>query len=359
MPVRLRDVANRLGISAAAVCKALKGHKDIGEATRQRVLECVRELNYQPNLLARGLSVGRSKAIGLVIPELMHSFFAEIAHGVARQAQAKKYTLLLADSEENPAAERQQVEMLLARRVDGLVLASAQSQTDLTLFEELQRREVPFVLLDRRYPAVKAHYVGIDNVVLGKLATGHLLKMGCRYVAHISCLSIATGPGRLEGYLQALESNDVKAVPRLIIDTARAGTETVDAAAYQAMRQLLSGRPRPDGVFCFNDPIAANAIKAVLDAGLRVPEDVAIVGAGNVHYSDLLRVPLTTVDQSPAAMGAKAAEILLQLIESDGSLPPADVFIPLNLVERESSRRSRGRKRVGRGGSPARAGARF
>jgi LacI family transcriptional regulator len=350
MPVRLRDVANRLGISTAAVCKALKGHKDISEATRQRVLECVRELNYQPNLLARGLSVGRSKAIGLVIPELMHSFFAEIAHGVTRQVQSKQYTLLLADSEENPEAERQVVELLLARRVDGLVIASAQSQSDLSLFEELQRREVPFVLLDRRYPAIKAHFVGIDNLALGRLATEHLLNVGCRHVAHISCTSIATGPGRLEGYLQALEAHDGKAIPSLIVDTTRAGTESVDAAAYQAMRQLLASRPRPDGVFCFNDPIAANAIKATLDAGLRVPQDVAIVGAGNVHYSDLLRVPLTTVDQSPAAMGAKAAEILLQLIESGGSLRPADVFIPLNLVERESTRRSRGMMQAGKGG---------
>jgi LacI family transcriptional regulator len=229
--------------------------------------------------------------------------------------------------------------------VDGLVIASAQSQSDLSLFEELQRREIPFVLLDRRYPAIQAHYVGIDNLALGRLATEHLLKVGCRHVAHISCLSIATGPGRLEGYLQALEANDGKVVPHLIVDTTRAGTETVDAAAYQAMRQLLSSRPRPDGVFCFNDPIAANAIRAALDAGLRVPEDVAIVGAGNVHYSDLLRVPLTTVDQSPAAMGAKAAEILLQLIESGGSLRPADVFIPLNLVERESTRRRRRKAR--------------
>ncbi len=340
MPVRLRDVAERLGISTAAVCKALKGHKDISEATRKRVLECVRELNYQPNLLARGLSRGRSRVIGLVIPELMHSFFAEAAHGVTQQTQAKGYTLLLADSGENPTTERQQVEMLLARRVDGLIIASAQPQEDVSLFEEARRQEMPFVLLARRYSAIQAHYVGIDNVALGKLATSHLIKVGCRNIAHISCLGIATGPGRLEGYLRALKRAGMKPDPGLIVDTARAGTAEVDAAACQATRHLLASRPRPDGIFCFNDPIAANAIRATLEAGLRVPEDVAIVGAGNVHYSDLLRVPLTTVDQSPAAMGAKAAEILLELIESGGTLQAEEVFIPLRLVERESTRRS-------------------
>jgi LacI family transcriptional regulator len=137
MPVRLKDIARQLGISTVAVCKALKGDKDISEATRRRVLQRLKELNYQPNLLARGLIVGRTKAIGLVIPELLHSFFAEIAQGVAREVQTKGYTLLLANSEEDPQVEKQEVDMLLARKVNGLILASAQPANDLSLFQDL------------------------------------------------------------------------------------------------------------------------------------------------------------------------------------------------------------------------------
>ena len=334
MPVRLKDIAKQLGISTVAVCKALKGHSDISEATRKRVLQCVKELNYHPNLLARGLIVGRSKTIGLVIPEMMHSFFAEIAGGVAREVQAKGYTLLLANSDEDPLVERNQVEMLLARKVDGLILASAQPSDDLSLFQDLQRHNVPFVLLDRRFPKLQANFVGVDNVALGKMATEHLLKSGCRRVGHISRLGVATGPGRLAGYRRALAAARIPADERWVVDT-----DGTDDSGYQAMCTLLRVRPRLQGVFCFNDPVAAGAIKAVLDAGLRVPGDIAIVGSGNVHYSDLLRVPLTTVDQGPADMGARAARIVLQEIESGEHAHAGTVLIPLKLIERESSRR--------------------
>jgi LacI family transcriptional regulator len=344
MPVRLKDIAKHLGISTVAVCKALKGDRDISEATRKRVLQCVKEFNYHPNLLARGLIVGRSKTIGVVIPEMMHSFFAEIAAGVAREVQASGYTLLLANSDEDPQVERTQVEMLLARKVDGLILASAQPTGDLSLFQDLQHRNVPFVLLDRRFPNLEANFVGVDNVALGEMATGHLLQRGCRRVGHLSRLGVATGPGRMAGYRSALSSAGIPVEERWIVDT-----DGTDDSGYRAMRTLLDVRPRLQGVFCFNDPVAARAIKAVLDAGLRVPEDIAIVGGGNVRYSDLLRVPLTTVDQGPAEMGARAARIVLHEIHSGVHAHAGTVLIPLKLIERESSQRPSGRR-------PARAG---
>ena len=350
MPVRLKDIAKQLGISTVAVCKALKGDGDISQATRERVLRCVKEMNYHPNLLARGLIEGRSKTIGVVVPELMHSFFAEISSGIARELQPRGYTLLLAYSEEDPMVERAQVNMLLARKVDGLILASAQQPDDLSLFSELKERNVPYVLLDRSYPGLAANFVGVDNVALGRMATEHLLHRGCRRIGHISRLGVATGPSRMAGFRQALAAARVPQHEEWIVDTD--GTE---GSGYRAMVRLLSLRPRLQGVFCFNDPLAARAIQASLDAGRRVPEDMAVVGSGNVHYSDLFRVPLSTVDQGPAEMGARAARVVLHEIEAGGRGLSGRVLIPLKLVERESSRRP-GRKRTEPGVGESEAG---
>jgi len=333
MAVRLKDIAKDLGLSVPAVCKALKGDKDISEATRKKVLRRVRELNYQPNLLARGLITGRSNTIGLVIPHLMPSFFAEIAQGIASTVQARGYTLLLAASNEDPALEARELQNLLARNVDGLIVASAQPAAGASLFRVLQRRKMPFVLLDREVKSVTANFVGMDNLALGKLATAHLIDCGCRRVAHIACPQIATGPGRREGYLAALSEAGISAGAALVVD---ASANTAEGGCA-AMCRLLAMDQRVDGVFCFSDSPAAGAMRAILDAGLRVPEDVRVVGAGNMQFTDLLRIPLSTVDVGTYETGCRAALMLLAQWENGGIATPEIVRMPLRLIEREST----------------------
>ena len=330
----MKDIANDLGVSLMTVSKALRSHRDISEETRKKVLKRARDLGYQPNLIARSLVTRRTYMVGLVIPDLMHSFFAEVAKGAALAFDAQGYHVVISDTEESAAAENRQVEMLLARNPDGLILASAQSSAKAELFQILRRRRFPFVLIDRLPAGLKAHYVGCDDEKIGTLATEHLVEQGCRRIAHLRGPAVPTGEGRLRGYQKVLARHGMACPPGYV-----AGGSSGDDAGYSAMRRLLDLEPRPDGVFCYNDPVAAGAIRAALEAGLEVPRQVAIVGSGNVHYSDLLRVPLTTVDQDSCSIGRKAAGLLIRCIESKQPLPPIQIQIEPRLIVRESSRR--------------------
>jgi LacI family transcriptional regulator len=343
MAVRMKDIAQDLGVSLMTVSKALRSHSDISEETRQRVLKRMRELNYQPDWIARSMVTRRTYLIGLVLPDLMHSFFAEVAMGVARKFQPLGYQVVMSNTEEDPETERRNVEVLIARKVDGLIIASAQKASAQKpsaqrpvddVFRALERSKTPFVLIDRLIAGVDANYVGVKDEELGDLATEHLIAQGARRIAHIRGPAVSTARGRLRGYRRALERHGMKIRADYIISG-----EYGDSGGYQAMLKLLDLTPRPDAVFCYNDPVAAGAIKATLEARIKVPEQIAIIGAGNVHYSDLLRVPLSTVDQSSSVIGERAAELLAQCIESPESAVRKRIFIPPRLVVRDSSRR--------------------
>jgi len=330
----MKDIARDLGVSQMTVSKALRNHSDISEKTRERVLKRMRELDYQPDWIARSMVTKRTYLVGLVLPDLMHSFFAEVAGGVTRKLQPLGYQVVISNTEENAETERTHVANLINRKVDGFIIASAQRSGQEEPFALLDKSEIPYVLIDRVIPGVEANYVGVMDEDLGELATGHLIGLGCKRIAHIRGPNVSTGAGRLRGYRRALTKRKM-AIRNEYIVSGQHG----DSTGYDAMLQLLKANPRPDGVFCYNDPVAAGAIKAALELGMRVPEDIAIIGAGNVHYSDLLRVPLSTVDQSSSLIGEKAAELLSERMESKKPLPVELVFIPPRLVLRESSNR--------------------
>lgn len=334
MPVRMKDVAHDLNVSVVTVSKALRDQSDISDATKKRILKRARELNYQPNWIARSLVSGRTHTIGLVVPDLMYSFFAEVARGLSVRVRPSGYQVVISISEENPHLEREEVKLLLARRVDGLVLASAQPLSCPELFHAIEASRVPYVLIDRKIVGLKANYVGVDDVKVGWMATEHLIACGCRSVAHIGGPKVGTARGRLEGYRKALAQHGLSAPAAFVLS---GGSE--DDGGYHAMRRLLALKHKPDGVFCFNDPVAAGAVKAILEAGLHVPRDMAVVGVGNVHYSDQLRVPLSTVDQNSSQVGQSAAQLLLHLIEKRAR-GTRTVLLRPHLVVRESSSRN-------------------
>jgi LacI family transcriptional regulator len=331
----MKDIALDLGVSLMTVSKALRNHSDISQQTRDRVLKRMRELNYQPDWIARSMVTRRTYLVGLVLPDLMHSFFAEVAKGVARKLTPLGYHAVILNTEEDGETERRHVEILLTRKVDGLIIASAQRSGQVELFETLRRREVPYVLIDRVIHGVDANFVGTKDEDLGVLATTHLIEQGSKRIAHIRGPQNGTGTARLKGYRRALNKHGMTIHPDYIVSG-----QYGDNTGYEAMRELLKTDPRPDGVFCYNDPVAAGAVKAILEAGLRVPEDIAIIGAGNVHYSDLLRVPLSTIDQSSSTIGEAAAELLCECMETKIPTEMKKIFIPSRLVVRDSSRRS-------------------
>jgi len=333
-PVRMKDIAEDLGLSLVTVSKALRGHGDISAATRRRVLKRVRELNYQPNLIARGLASKRTHTIGVVVPDLTHTFFGELAKGVAHKVRPGGYATLISYSEEDPDVEKEEIGHLLAHRVDGMAIASSLPPTDTEMFRLIERHKVPYVLIDRVFPGLEANFVGMDNQEIGRLATEHLIESGCRRIAHIRGPEVGNGLERLKGYQKALACHGLSMPPEYIV-----GEKFIVTGGYQEMRQLLRLDPLPDGVFCYNDFLAIGAMQALSEAGLRVPDDVALIGASNTRHSDILRVPLTTIDQSSEETGRLAGELLLKLMQADRPCRPRTILLPPRLIVRGSTRR--------------------
>lgn len=336
MTVRMKDIAKELGLSVVTISKVLRNHPDIAGETRERVLKRVKELDYQPNLMARSLVTGRSYLIGLVVPSLLHSFFAEVAVALSAEVGKRGYSLLLASSDEQPETEAREIQQMLARHLDALVIATCAS--DAKTLERLERSGAAYVLIDRAIIGAEGNFVGTDDYAAGRMATEHLIAQGCRRIAHIRGPQVATAQQRLRGYADALEANGLEFRAEWVV-----AADRVDSGATQhgaeAMKKLLRASERPDAVFAFNDPLAIGAMQTTLNAGLRIPEDVAVIGCGNLHFDDLLRVPLSSMDQQSAEIGRRTAEILLKLMETKEKPASKSVILEPRLIARASTLR--------------------
>jgi LacI family transcriptional regulator len=332
----MKDVAKKLGVSVATVSKVVRGHPDISPKTKERVQSIIKELNYRPNLAARSLRAGRSQMVGLVVPDILHSFFAEIAKGVGNRIHPKGYNVVLFSSEENPELEIEGIESLLARQVDGLIVATTLTEAQSDVFRRIDEQNTPYVLVDRKIPGLQANYVGVDDEQVGALATEHLVQRGNRRIAHIQGPEISTAYERLKGYLSTLARHKLTMPAEYIV---KVGSSDVIAEDHglQAMCRLLALPERPDAVFCFNDLAALGASRAILKAGLRIPADIALIGVANMPHLDMLGVPLSTIDQSSVQIGDRAAKLLLRRMESASGSRPTRIYIPPKLIVRASS----------------------
>jgi LacI family transcriptional regulator len=336
MAITMKDIANELGLSVVTISKVLRNHPDISEETRERVLRHVRDLDYQPNILARSLVTGRSFLIGLIVPDLIHPFFAEVAKALSLVIRESGYSLIISSSEEDPELEWQELRQLLARRLDAIAIAS--TATSDKYVARLQQDKQPYVLIDRNFGEGPSNFVGVDDRAAGRIATQHLINVGCRRIAHIRGRENSTGINRYQGYCDALLSNGLPVVEDYVVSRAKVDTQSIQQGA-EAARALLQLPNRPDGIFCYNDPLAIGAMHAIFDAGLRIPEDIALIGCGNLHYDMSLRVGLSSIDQQSQQIGEQAGKILLSIVEAKTPPAPRSIIIAPSLVVRESTQR--------------------
>jgi LacI family transcriptional regulator len=332
MAVRLKDIAHDLGVSVVTVSKVLRGNSDIGETTRKRVLKRMRELNYQPNMMARGLASGRTYTVGLIVPDLVHPFFAEFAKSLGGVLRTGRRALILASSEEDPEIERQEIRTLLNRGVDVLIIASCQSDGQIS---ELDCGRTPYLLFDRNFKSLATNFVGSDDVLVGAMATNHLIEIGRTRIAHIGGGRSSPSVDRQRGYKDALQAVGLRLVASRIVSRERF-EESGDTIGFQVMQELLKLKPIPDAVFCYNDVTAIGAIAATLDAGLRVPEDIAFIGCGNLRYARYLKVPLSSIDHGTSELGSAAGLLALEL-SANSEQSPKTILVPPRLVVREST----------------------
>jgi LacI family transcriptional regulator len=336
MAITMKDIARDLGVSVVTVSKVLRNHSDISAETRKRVQQRMKELNYQPNPAARALHTGRTNLIGLIVPDLVHPFFSQVAKGISARLRSKEYGLTISSSEDDPQLEKREIDQMLARRVDVLILASTQS--DPKSLRRIEDQGVPYILLDRKIPNLEANFVGIDDVIVGTQATTHLIEIGCKTIAHIAGPKVSTALDRQTGYSMTLAKHGL-VLPSGYLVARGHMDDSGDVSGYEGMKLLLQCDPRPDGVFCCNDPIAMGAMRAILEAGLKIPEDVAVVGCGNLHYDDFLLVPLTSIDQDSSGLGASAAKLALSIVKNKSQATPKTILLGSKLVVRASSQR--------------------
>jgi LacI family transcriptional regulator len=335
MAVTMKDIARALDVSVVTVSKVMRNHADIGDKTRKRVLAKAQELNYRPNLTARSLVTGESRQVGVIVPTLLHPFFADVLQALCSTMKESGYAVMISSSIEDPVMEEAAIEQLLGHRMDGLIVASC--NTSPAKFRQLNEQGIPFILIDRFFPDFRTNFVGVDDRVVGKMATEHLIAMGCKRIAHIRGLEFTTGVGRFEGYREALKKHGIRYRPELV-----SPYMTADGLDWQqsaiAMRNLLSGES-PDGVFCYNDPMAIAAIDVVLQAGLRIPRDIAFIGCDNLHFDGSLKAPLSSMDHRSSDIGVRAAKLLLRLLKDESAKTIRRVVLKPSLVVRESSQR--------------------
>ncbi|MCU1224188.1 MAG: transcriptional regulator, LacI family [Edaphobacter sp.] len=334
MTVRLKDIASDLNLSKMTISKVLRGQTDISAATKARVLQRMKELNYRPNIAASSLRTGNTFSIGLVIPSLEDPFFTEIARGLVQTIRAKGYSLLISSAEEDPEIERREIELQLSRQVDALLVASVQESPE--FFTALGAQKAPIILIDRKLPSFAAPFIGVRDQEIGYIAAVHLIKAGCSKPAYLRGPRTAAADLRYSGYRAALHEFNILFRPALVVEATEMDRNEY-RRGYDAMNRLQAGRIRPDGVMCYTDLIALGVIDAALEKNLRVPEDIAVVGCGNLPSTREMRVPLSSVDLSGLEVGQRTAKLVLRALSADGVAPSRDLMLSPKMIVRRSS----------------------
>jgi DNA-binding LacI/PurR family transcriptional regulator len=317
--IRLKDIAQRAGVSVMTVSKVLRDAPDISTATKARVRLLAQQLGYVPNSMAQSLRTRTTKLLGLIVPAMTDPTFARVVMALEERAHEMGYDLLLAQTLHRPEREEACIHRLLARRTDGLFLAPVwRLENSAPIYEELRQRHVPTVILGHLRPFSQG-FVNVESEDLpaSHNLTRHLLSLGHKRIAFFAGPTASpSAQERFEGYRRALREAEVALDDRLVFS---AGT-TIEEGEKAAL-QMVNESPQATAVQAVNDLVALGAANIFLNQGLRIPEDISLVGFGNVTMSQVCRVPLTTASQPKYRLGAAALETMLRLIRGERPEP--------------------------------------
>jgi DNA-binding LacI/PurR family transcriptional regulator len=335
LPVSIRDIAEAANVTPGTVSRALRDRPRVSQETKRRIQRLAAEMGYTPDAQARSLVMGRTQTVGLVVTTMVDPFIGAIVQTIESAAQEQGYTVILTSSDDKPEREMEAVKVLQSRRVDGVIVTS--SRVGSLYQEHLDRLRVPVVLINSlvRHTRRYTYSIGVDNHHGGYLATRHLLQRGHRRIAYVSAPGDRSDNAeRQRGYRDALNEAGIEADPSLLVHgTGRAG------GGQRALPMLLTLDPAPDGVFCYNDVTAMGLIHAAREAGLALPQDLAIVGFDDIPFARFVHPALTTIAQPVAQLGQGAIEMMLALLSDDAPTEQSvtDVQVRGRLVVRASS----------------------
>lgn len=326
------DIALALGVTPSTVSRALAGNPRVSQTTRQKVLNKAGELGYQPNVVASSLRKGTSDTIGMLVPRINRNFFSHVISAVEEVLNPAGFNLLICQSHERLIKERQAIQVLLKNRVAGIIMSHSIETTDFEHIIQATRQHVPVVQFDRVNKVIPGPRIVNDNFTGAHLAVKHLIRNGYNRIAHLTgSMAVNVYQERLDGYKYALDEAGLVFEPSMVIENAI----TRETGFEEALK--LIAKNKVDAFFCAGDFSATGAIQAIQQSGLKVPEDIGVVGFANEPFAEIIAPKLSTVEQNAYDMGIRAAKLLVKVIADNNSGDGIEEIVPVRLLVRESS----------------------
>ena len=328
----IKDIAKELNVSVSTVSRALRGMPEINEETRKRIVKYSEEIDYQPNMVATSLVKRNSHLIGVLVPN-MDYFFATAVKGIDEAAMEAGYTVVISQSNESYGREVANTQRLMNSQVEGLIVSLSRETQNVEHFKRVQRKQSPLVFFDRDFPGLEGSKVLLNNELGAETAVRHLIEQGCRRIAYLGGqANLAISNSREKGYTDALKKAGIEIKSEYIIHG-----EFEKESAYNNMLDLLQMAEPPDAIFAMGDRMALGAYKAIKEKGLRIPDDIAIVGFNDEPIMSMVSPSISSVAQPAFEMGKMAARLFIEQLNSqEGYKNRLETFVP-QLMIRESS----------------------
>lgn len=332
-PASLKDIANELGVSISTVSRALKNSPEISEKMRTKIKEVAKQKNYRANPFALSLLKNTTRIIGIIVPDIVTHFYASVISGISDLARKQGYSVIITSSYEQYEMEKQCIDDLVSIRTEGIIACLSQETTDYSHFEALKEQNIPLVFFDRVCLTDLFSSVVTDNIESAQKATNHLFESGSKRIGFIGGSNhLDIVKQRKHGYLQALRERKIP-IERELVVCLHLGYEE----GYEATRQLLALPHPPDAILAMNDSLAFGAMKAIKSLGLRIPQDVALIGYTDEEHANYVDPVLTAVTHRTYRMGEEACRLLLKQMEGDRRV--RQEIVSAELVIRDSSKK--------------------
>ncbi|MBC7947344.1 MAG: LacI family DNA-binding transcriptional regulator [Chitinophagaceae bacterium] len=334
--VTIYDIARKLNVSPATVSRGLQDHPAISKKTKKRISDMVDEMGYRSNHFARSLRQQQTNTIGVIVHELNSSFITSVLAGIEQVTTEAGYDLIIAHSSESCVKEAANARNLFNKRVDGLIASLSVDTTNLDHYKVFTERGVPIIFFDRVEQDSNSTVVVIDNTRCGYVATEHLINQGCKNIAHVTAsLQRNVYSQRFKGYTDALYDNGIKYTEDLLVIG-----DLSESAGINAAEKILAMTPMPDGIFITNDFVAAVCMRTLKEKGIRIPEDIAVVGFNNDSIGKLIEPTLTTINYPGIDIGKIAGRNLINHLKGVGDLNHTNtIIVRSDLIIRNSSRK--------------------
>lgn len=333
----IHDIAKKLDITASTVSRALQDHPRISDGTKKSVLKMAEKLNYQPNNIAAALRKGKSNIIGVIVPTADRNFFASIIRGIEEVVNQAGYNVIICQSNDSLEKEKSNIAALLELQVDGILASYAKETTSFDHYADIIKKSVPLILFDRLHESLNVGAVVIDDYLGAYKATEHLIQQGCKRIVHFSGpQSVSIYKERRRGYIEALKRNNLPSDEELIIES-----NLKLEAGRELGTRITSWSDLPDAIFSASDYAAMGAMEILKEKGIKIPEQVAVVGFSNESFTSFVDPGLTTVDQHSMRMGNYAAQLFLDHVKKKNQnyTTPKTVLNPELIIRRSSLRK--------------------